>query len=26
MAGRKAVGAVRGLLGEKTPSLADFSF
>jgi len=26
MAGRKAVGAVRGLLGERTPSLADFSF
>lgn len=26
MAGRKAVGAVRGLLGERTPSLATFSF
>ena len=23
-AGRKAVGAVRGLLGDRTPSLADF--
>merc|ERR1712129_616061 len=26
MAGRKAVGAVRGLLGERAPSVADFSF
>ena len=26
MAGRKAVGAVRGLLGERTPSLANFLF